>query len=129
MHSVAVPVGTSIVHQVMESNQLVRHSFTQLHMPLANDKEQVVATSRSLAKAVSLVSVGKGRTAEASGANSVQIFRPSLTLFFGMPGRSAWPWDQGMHMHMVTNSPPPNFARCMLDFRPVHMFTSRSRGS
>jgi hypothetical protein len=57
---------TQVVSQVMASNQLVRQHFRELCMPLAKDKEQVVATTLSLAKAVSKASLGKGTTAEHS---------------------------------------------------------------
>jgi hypothetical protein len=60
------PHEAAVVHQVLDSNRLVQQHFTALHLPPARDKEQVVADTELLAKAVSRVSLGKGRSAEPS---------------------------------------------------------------
>jgi hypothetical protein len=55
-----------ILVQVDASNALMQHHLTALCLPLAKDKEQVVATTAALAQAVSRISLGRGTTAEAS---------------------------------------------------------------
>jgi hypothetical protein len=55
-----------ILLQVDASNALMKQHLNALCLPLAKNKEQVVASTAHLAQAVSKISLGQGRTAEAS---------------------------------------------------------------
>jgi hypothetical protein len=50
--------------QVDDSNALVRQHLGEIGMPLAHEKEQVVATTYRLAQQISNISLGAGRTAD-----------------------------------------------------------------